>query len=126
MVPTTVYVVESRAQSSYSSKQTPSTSKPQEQKPGQEPRRGLGEVAGLVAQGLLMFIFFPLIPPLAHMALLPVSKKTAVCLSTINAGTEAPLQIVFTLWLVMRGLVRPWGEDVTVLTWEEDRCLTHP
>ena len=105
MVPTTVYVVESRAQSSYSSKQTPSTSKPQEQKPGQEPRRGLGEVAGLVAQGLLMFIFFPLIPPLAHMALLPVSKKTAVCLSTINAGTEAPLQIVFTLWLVMRGLV---------------------
>ena len=79
-----------------------------------------------MAQGLLMFIFFPLIPPLAHMALLPVSKKTAVCLSTINAGTEAPLQIVFTLWLVMRGLVRPWGEEVIVLTWEEDRCLTHP
>ena len=116
MAPTRVYVVESRVQSSCSSK-------PQEQKPTQEPwrRRGLGEIGGMVAQGVLVLVFFPLLPPVAHMAVLPISKQTAVALSTINAGTEAPLQIVLTLWLVMRGLVRPWGEEVSVVTWEEDR-----
>ena len=75
----------------------------------------------MLAQGVLILIFFPLLPPVAHMGILPVSKQTAVALSTINAGTEAPLQIVLTLWLVMRGLVRPWGEEVSVVTWEEDR-----
>ena len=55
------------------------------------------------------------------MGVLTIDKKTAVALSTINAGTEAPLQMVLTLWLVMRGLVRPWGDEVSVVTWEEDR-----
>ena len=81
----------------------------------------MGEIGWMVAQGVLVLVFFPLLPPVAHMAVLPISKQTAVALSTINAGTEAPLQIVLTLWLVMRGLVRPWGEEVSVVTWEEDR-----
>ena len=55
------------------------------------------------------------------MGVLPIDKKTAVALYTMNAGTEAPLQMVLTLWLVMRGLVRPWGDEVSVVTWEEDR-----
>ena len=117
MGPTRVYLVESRAQSSCSSK-------PQEVKPTEEPwrgGRGLGEIGAKVAQGVFLLIFFPILPPVAHMGVLPVNKQTAVALSTINAGTEAPLQIVLTLWLVMRGLVRPWGDEVSVLTWEEDR-----
>ena len=114
---TRVYLVESRAQSSCSSK-------PQEVKPTEEPWKAgmrLGEIGRMLAQGVLLLIFFPLLPPVAHMGVLPIDKKTAVALSTINAGTEAPLQIVLTLWLVMRGLVRPWGDEVSVVTWEEDR-----
>ena len=120
MGPTRVYLVESRAQSSCSSKAQ--EVKPTTQaEPWQGERRGLVEIGGMLAQGVLILIFFPLLPPVAHMGILPVSKQTAVALSTINAGTEAPLQIILTLWLVMRGLVRPWGEEVSVLTWEEDR-----
>ena len=75
----------------------------------------------MLAQGVLALIFFPLLPPVAHMGVLPVNKQIAVAVSTINAGTEAPLQIVLTLWLVMRGLLRPWGKEVSIVTWEEDR-----
>ena len=119
VAPTMVYVVESRAVSSYGGHHQVSAKAHKE--------RGLKDVLSLLLQGLLLLLLFPLLPPAAHLEslgcpVLPVTSETACMLSVVTTGVEAPLQILLTLWLVMRGVIQsPFVQDLQVVTWSVDR-----
>ena len=81
----------------------------------------------VISRTFLSLLFYPFLHILSHIRLLmdnPQKQKLlAEELSLIFISVEAPLQIMYTFWLIMRGLVvSPLSsEELSLVSWSEDR-----
>ena len=90
------------------------------------------ELTKFLLKQTLLFIIFPFVPILAHIKLImghidtevfSDSEESARELTLIFVAIEAPLQILFTSWLILRGIVRsPLNFDETeIISWATDK-----
>ena len=97
------------------------------------------ELTTFLLKRAFLFLIFPFVPILAHMQLLMGSndaadqavlhshtadkEETARELALIFVAVEAPLQILFTSWLILRGIVRsPFNfDEAEIISWATDK-----
>ena len=90
----------------------------------------LQQVVRMISKSLLRLIFYPFLHIFYHIRLLIDNdgkyQQLGEELSLIFITTEAPLQIMLTLWLILRGLVLfPLdSDDMRAVSWSSDRRAT--
>ena len=90
----------------------------------------LQQVVRMITKSLLRLIFYPFLHIFYHIRLLIDNdgkhQQLGEELSLIFITTEAPLQIMLTLWLILRGLVLfPLdSDDMRAVSWSSDRRAT--